>query len=273
MSQNHASAAGTSQAPPADPPASTNPLKRLAQSNDGHLYFMTAGGATLLVIGLTGRLLKRAKASALAEAATPTPPIPTPSYKPPPPTLPLLSPKAASSPKPAPIPTLASKPRAYPSTPSLPPPPSRLRPRPLLKTWVLSSPTRSDEYFLPNSTILTTAKEQAEEIDKEETKFLDDGVHEVEPDKEAEASTTHEESDGKVKLDEDGALWIGKAFAIATAGTLTLFGVGIATFVNYFGVPKLPKIEEDEERKEEEQLESMVNTGIVAAEIEEQKKR
>lgn len=183
------------------------------------LIFLVSVGTTLLLTGASGgRLLKRAKATtAPTPTATPSPSAPLAARPPPPP--------PAGPSAPAPI-----SPNLPPSYFSPQPPQSFPSPKPqhLLKTFRLSPSSPStlrptsagapSDYFLPNATLLAHSNEFAEELDR--------------------ADRLHKDGPEQPEAPDDGfnpAVFAAKAFAIATALTVSAFAAGIGGLMYYLG--------------------------------------
>jgi len=194
--------------------------------------FLVSVGVTLLVTGRSGgKLLKRAKA---AESVAPAPTTAPRSAAPLPP--PPRAPRPAPTPAPArPAPTAAAEPVQPPVSTKLPSPPpmsflhpnslAAPKPRRFLPSFVSGTPTSSStdtplsvlssrpspsSYFLPNPALTAQSTAFAAQLDK-----LD---------------KLHEDGEGPPPAIEDGfnpAVYAAKAFGIASAITLSVFGAGI----------------------------------------------
>ncbi|KAL8293631.1 hypothetical protein RQP46_000332 [Phenoliferia psychrophenolica] len=197
-------------------PRSSNPLTALSNLDSSKKYtliFLASVGTTLLVTGASGgRLLKRAKRVTAAPSPAPAAAAPsaTPFHAPPIP--------STSAIPPVPIPAI----------------PSLGRSKPLLKSWrhLSASPNSSSSpsYFLPNATLLSESNLLAQEIDAQD-RLHKDGASQADQDAE--------------EVVDDGfnpAVFAAKAFAIATAITVSSFGLAIGGVMAYYGVKDLESL-------------------------------
>ncbi|KAK4047237.1 hypothetical protein OIV83_005541 [Microbotryomycetes sp. JL201] len=243
-----------------DPTASPNrhetllsKFQSMETSKKYTLVFLVSVGTTLLVTGASGgRLLKRAKRTEASAPVASTSKlsidtsksrnvVPAAEQGPPRSQSESLLGRlgkrrraldAATPPVPIPRRTGFEAPLPTPPTPVFADPHALSPRKSLLRSWrsPTASPRSPSAYFLPNTTIVNNSTAFAEALDKA------DKAHELGAEAMArEASAAHTDVDD----DFNPAMYAFKAFAIATAITVSAFAVSIVALMKYLEVDSL----------------------------------